>query len=348
MTFEIGIYNFGEITPDPKTGRSADPGTRIRQLIEQAEAADKAGLDVFALGEHHRGDFAVSAPTVVLAAAAERTKRIKLSTSVSVLSSDDPVRVYQQHATLDLISGGRAEMMVGRGSYIESFPLFGYRLDDYDALFDEKLRLLMEIQENDPVTWRGRFRPPLKEADIAPRPGRKIPLWVAVGGSPPSVVRAGKLGLPLALAIIGGGWRRFLPFVELYRRHSGLPVGINTPGFVARTIDEVYDIGFPYFAKGWMENFHERHHGIKVTRESFEAESGPEGALFFGTVDDIVQKILAQHEAFGHSRFMMQLGFGNVPQEEALKSIELLGREVAPKVRKAVAERVSSASRESS
>lgn len=338
MAFEIGIYNFGEITPDPRTGKSADPGTRIRQLLEQAEAADEAGLDVFALGEHHRPDFAVSAPTLVLAAAAERTKRIKLSTSVSVLSSDDPVRVFQQHATLDLISGGRAEMMVGRGSYIESFPLFGYRLDDYDALFDEKLRLLIEIQENDPVTWRGHFRPPLKGADVAPRPGRKIPLWVAVGGSPPSVVRAAKLGLPLALAIIGGGWRRFKPFVDLYRRGSSLPVGINTPGFVAKTAEEVYEIGFPYFAAGWMENFHERHHGIKVTKDSFAAESGPEGALFFGTVDEIVDKIVEQHRVFGHQRFMMQLGFGNVPQEEALKAIRLLGREVAPRVRKKMAE----------
>ncbi len=336
MAFEIGIYNFGEITPDPKTGKSKDAGTRIRELLEQAEMADRVGLDVFALGEHHRGDFAVSAPTVVLAAAAERTKRIKLSTSVSVLSSDDPVRVFQQHATLDLISGGRAEMMVGRGSYIESFPLFGYDLADYDALFDEKLRLLLRIQEENPLSWRGHFRPPLHQADIAPRPGRRIPLWVAVGGSPQSVARAASLKLPLALAIIGGGWRRFKPFVDLYRKSGDLPVSINTPGFVGKTEDDVYEIGFPYFAKGWMENFHERHRGIRVTRESFEAESSPEGALFFGTVEEVVEKIVRQHEAFGHNRFMMQLGFGNVPQEDALRSIQLLGKEVAPKVRKEI------------
>ncbi|HSB47107.1 MAG TPA: LLM class flavin-dependent oxidoreductase [Candidatus Bilamarchaeum sp.] len=336
--FEIGIYNFGEITPNPVTGKMASAGERIQQLLEQAEAADKAGLDVFALGEHHRGDFAVSAPTVVLAAAAERTKKIRLSTSVSILSSDDPVRVYQQHATLDLISKGRAEMMVGRGSYTESFPLFGYSLGDYDDLFEEKLRLLMEIQDNNPISWKGRFRPPLKNADIAPRPERKLPLWVAVGGAPASVARAAQLKLPLALAIIGGEWRRFRPFTDLYRKTSSLPIGINTPGFVAKTAGEVYEIGFPYFAKGWMENFHERHHGIKVTKETFAAQSGPEGALFFGTVDEIVEKIVAQHKVFGHQRFMMQLGFGNVPQEEALKSIELLGKEVAPRVRKLVQE----------
>jgi probable LLM family oxidoreductase len=336
MAFEIGIYHFGEITPDPKTGKSQSAGERIKAIIEQAQAAEKAGLDVFAVGEHHRGDFAVSAPTVVLGAIAARTEKIKLSTSVSILSSDDPVRVYQQHATVDLISGGRMEMMVGRGSYIESFPLFGYDLHDYEDLFEEKLRLLLEIQDNDPLSWHGKFRPPLRNADIAPRPSRKMPLWVAVGGAPTSVVRAAKLKLPLALAIIGGRWSRFKPFVDLYRKASSLPIGINTPGFVAKTREEVYEIGFPHFAAGWMENFHERHRGIKVTAESFAAESSPEGALFFGTTEEIIEKILAQHKLFGHQRFMMQLGFGNVPQEEALKAINLLGKEVAPKVRKEI------------
>ncbi len=345
MAFEIGIYNFGELTPDPETGKTPEAGKRIQELIEQAEAADKAGLDIFALGEHHRPDFAVSAPAVVLAAAAARTRKIKLTTSVSVLSSDDPVRVFQQHATLDLISGGRAEMMVGRGSYIESFPLFGYDLHDYEALFEEKLRLLIEIRDKDPLTWKGRFRPALKDAEIAPRPGRKLPLWVAVGGSPESVLRAARFGLPLALAIIGGGFSSFKPFVDLYRKasehegHRNLPVSINSPGFLAKSREEAFGIAYPHFAKGLMENFHERHHGIHVSREAFEAQSGPEGALFFGSVDDIVDKILYEHEMFGHQRFMMQLGFGNVPQEEALKAIELLGTRVAPKVRKEIEKR---------
>jgi probable LLM family oxidoreductase len=344
MAFEIGIYNFGEITPDPKTGKLADAGQRMQELLEQAEAADKVGLDVFALGEHHRPDFAVSAPTVALAAAAARTKKIRLSTSVSILSSDDPVRVFQQHATLDLISEGRAEMMVGRGSYIESFPLFGFELDDYNALFDEKLGLLMRIQEGDPVTWKGKFRPALKGAEISPRPKERIPIWVAVGGAPESVVRAASFGLPLALAIIGGAWSHFKPFVDLYRgtlKKKGkkqLPISINSPGFVAKSHEEAMEIAYPHFAKGLMENFHERHHGIRVTREGLEAQSSPEGALFFGSVDEIVDKILYEHEVFGHQRFMMQLGFGNVPQEEALRSIELLGKEVAPRVRKGIAE----------
>jgi probable LLM family oxidoreductase len=343
MAFEIGIYNFGELTADPRTGRRPDAGRRIQELLEQAEAADRAGLDVFALGEHHRSDFAVSAPAVVLAAAAERTKKIRLSTSVSILSSDDPVRVFQQHATLDLISGGRAEMMVGRGSYIESFPLFGYRLEDYNALFSEKLELILAIRKENPLTWkRGRFRPHLHEADISPRPQHEMPLWVAVGGSPSSVVRVARHGLPMALAIIGGAWMNFKQLVDLYREaamregHANLALSVNSPGFVARSREEAFDISYPYFAAGMMQNFHQRDQGIRVSREAFEAQSGPDGALFHGSVEDVAEKIAKQHEMFGHTRFLMQLGFGNVPQEEALKSIELLGKKVAPAVRKAI------------
>lgn len=236
MAFELGIYHFGELTPDPSTGALPAPGVRLRELVEQARAADEAGLDVFAVGEHHRTDFVVSSPAVVLAAMAENTSRIKLSSAVTVLSSDDPVRVFQQFATLDLLSGGRAEIIAGRGSYTESFPVFGYDLNDYSQLFAEKLDLLLRLREENPVSWQGTLRPTLVNGDITPRPDRELPVWVAVGGTPASVVRAGRLGLPLSLAIIGGSYRQFAPFVDLYREAAaeaghdpdGLKVSINS------------------------------------------------------------------------------------------------------------------------
>src|SRR5215210_2796732 len=216
---ELGVYTFAELTPDPSTGRTVSAGRRLRDLVEEIELADQVGLDVFGVGEHHRPDFAVSAPAVVLAAGAERTSRIRLTSAVSVLSSDDPVRVFQDFATLDLLSGGRAEIMAGRGSFIESFPLFGYDLDDYDELFAEKLDLLLELRENERITWSGRLRPPLKDLGVYPRPLQQpLPVWIAVGGTPQSVVRAGALGLPMALAIIGGQPERFAPYAELHRR----------------------------------------------------------------------------------------------------------------------------------
>ena len=255
---ELGIYTFAETTPDPKTGHVIGAAERLRNLMEEIELADRAGLDVFGVGEHHRPDFAVAAPAVVLAAAAERTKRIRLTSAVTVLSSDDPVRVFQQFSTLDLLSGGRAEIMAGRGSFIESFPLFGYDLNDYDSLFAEKLELLLKLRESERVAWAGEHRPALTGLGVYPRPLQDpLPIWVAVGGTPNSVVRAATLGLPMALAIIGGEPERFQPLVSLYRQAAGraghdpeaLPVGINSHGFIADSSEEAADLFFPPYAE---------------------------------------------------------------------------------------------------
>ncbi|EHM24335.1 MULTISPECIES: LLM class flavin-dependent oxidoreductase [Streptomyces] len=345
MAFELGIYHFGELTPDPSTGALPAPGVRLRELVEQARAADEAGLDVFAVGEHHRTDFVVSSPAVVLAAMAENTSRIKLSSAVTVLSSDDPVRVFQQFATLDLLSGGRAEIIAGRGSYTESFPVFGYDLNDYSQLFAEKLDLLLRLREENPVSWQGTLRPTLVNGDITPRPDRELPVWVAVGGTPASVVRAGRLGLPLSLAIIGGSYRQFAPFVDLYREAAaeaghdpdGLKVSINSPGFLAPTHQEAIEVSHPSFQAGWMANHHQRGQGVPMPKAAYEAQATPAGAFFLGSPQEVIDKIMAQYELFRHDRMMIQLGFGNVPQKEALKSIELLGSEVAPVVRKEIA-----------
>jgi probable LLM family oxidoreductase len=347
MPFELGIYHFGELTPDPATGIAPTPGRRLRELIEQATVADEVGLDVFALGEHHRTDFAVSSPAVVLTAMAERTRNIKLSSAVSVISSDDPVRVFQQFATLDLISGGRAEIIAGRGSYIESFPLFGYDLRAYDELFADKLDLLLALRKSNPVTWQGTTRPALHNADITPQPERELPVWVGVGGTPASVVRAAKLGLPLSLAIIGGSYRPFAQFVDLYRRAAdefgsdlaAMKVSINSPGFVAATEREAIDISHPYFQAGWIANHHQRGQGVPMPRRAYEAQATPFGAFFLGSPQQVIDKILTQHSLFSHDRMMIQLGFGNLPQKQMLQSIELLGTEVAPVVRKEIAAR---------
>ncbi|MGW3628124.1 LLM class flavin-dependent oxidoreductase [Streptomyces sp. NPDC000880] len=341
--FEIGIFSFGELTPDPTTGRAPTAASRLHDYIEQAAVADGVGLDVFALGEHHRRDFAVSATSVVLGAMAQATRNIRLSSSVTVLSSEDPVRVFQQYATLDLISDGRAEIIAGRGSYTESFPLFGYELQDYDELFSEKLDLLLAIRDNDSLTWEGTHRPGLKDAEIHPRPERELPVWVAVGGTPGSVVRAARLGLPLSLAIIGGAYGRYAPFVELYREAAetaghgrSLPVSLNSPGFVASTSQAARDIAYPYFDAGMKENFHQRGHGFHTPRRAFDAQTGPAGALLVGSPQEMIEKILQQYEVFGHQRLLIQLGYGAVPQKEMLESIELLGTEVAPVVRKEI------------
>lgn len=345
MAFELGIYHFGELTPDPITQQPPAPGVRLRELVEQAKAADEAGLDVFAVGEHHRTDFAVSTPAVLLAAMAENTRSIALSSAVTVLSSDDPVRVFQQFATLDLLSGGRAEIIAGRGSYIESFPVFGYDLNDYAELFAQKLDLLLKLREENPISWQGSLRPALVNGDITPRPDRELPVWVAVGGTPASVVRAGRLGLPLSLAIIGGSYRQFAPFVELYRQAAAeaghdpasLKVSINSPGFVAPTHQEAIEVSHPYFQAGWMANHHQRGQGVPMPKIAYEAQSTAAGAFFLGSPQEVIDKIMAQYELFHHDRMMIQLGFGNVPQREALKAIELLGAEVAPVVRKEIA-----------
>jgi probable LLM family oxidoreductase len=337
---EIGIYTFGELTSDAVT-----PEQRLADLIEEIELADTLGLDVFAVGEHHRPDFAVSAPAVVLGTAAGRTENIRLSSAVSVLSSDDPVRVFQQFSTLDLLSHGRAEIMAGRGSFIESFPLFGYDLDDYDELFSEKLELLLALRESEHVTWSGRHRAPLDGQGVYPRPLQDpLPLWVAVGGTPQSVVRAGVLGLPMALAIIGGQPERFAPFAELHRRaaeeagHSAPALSINSHGFIADTSQAAADEAFVAH-KVVMDKIGRERGWPPMTRAQFDAGAGLHGANFVGSPQQVIEKILFQHEIFGHQRFMVQFSVGTMPHASIMRSIELYGTEVAPAVRSEIARR---------
>lgn len=343
---EIGIYSFGDRTADPETGRLISPAERIQRLLEEIELADQVGLDVFGVGEHHRPDYVVSAPAVVLAAAAARTKRIRLSSAVTVLSSDDPVRVFQQFATLDLISGGRAEIMVGRGSFIESFPLFGYELKDYDALFEEKLELLLQLRGSEQVTWSGRFRPQLEGQAIYPRPLQDpLPIWVAVGGTPPSVIRAGAWGLPVMLAIIGGLPERFVPLARLYRqvaqqRGHEPRLGIASHGFLAGTSQEAADTAFPAF-KRQMDRIGQERGWPPLTREQFDFARSLRGADFVGSPQQVIEKILFQHELFGHDRFLIQLTVGTLPHRKVLRAIELLGTQVAPVVRQEIVERAS-------
>jgi probable LLM family oxidoreductase len=339
---EIGIYTFGELTSDAVT-----PEMRLADLVEEIELADQLGLDVFGVGEHHRPDFTVSAPAVVLAAAAGRTERIRLSSAVSVLSSDDPVRVFQQFSTLDLLSHGRAEIMAGRGSFIESFPLFGHDLDDYDELFAEKLELLLAIRASERVTWSGRHRPALDDLPVYPRPVQDpLPVWVAVGGSPQSAVRAGALGLPLALAIIGGMPERFAPVAELHRRaaretgHDVPPMSINSHGFIAETSQAAAREAFPAFA-AMMDRIGRERGWPPMRQADFDATRTLRGANFVGSPQEIVEKILFQHEIFGHDRFLMQMSVGTLPHASIMRSIELLGTEVAPAVRQALRDRVT-------
>ena len=344
---ELGIYTFAETTPDVRTGRTVGAEERLRDLLEEIELADQVGLDVFGVGEHHRPDYAVSAPAVVLAAAAARTTRIRLTSAVTVLSSDDPVRVFQDFSTLDLLSGGRAEIMAGRGSFIESYPLFGQDLHDYDELFAEKLDLLLAVRAGERVTWSGsgRHRAPIEDRGVYPRPVQDpLPVWIAVGGTPQSVVRAGTLGLPLALAIIGGAPERFVPLVELYResgRRAGhdpaaLRVGINSHGFIADSTGAAVEAAWPPYLdvmgrigreRGWPP----------PTRARFEAERSPRGALLVGSPQEVVDKILFEHELFGMDRMLLQFSVGTMPHRELLRSIELFGTEVAPVVRQATA-----------
>jgi probable LLM family oxidoreductase len=343
---ELGVYTFAEMSPDPKTGRRIDPAQRFRNLIEEVELADQLGLDVFGIGEHHRPDFAVSAPAVALAAAAARTRNIRLTSAVTVLSSDDPVRVFEEFSMLDLISNGRAEIMAGRGSFIESFPLFGYDLRDYDSLFAEKLELLLKIRAGERVTWSGNHRPPLKDQGVYPRPVQNpLPVWVAVGGTPESVVRAGTLGLPLAIAIIGGQPAHFAPLVDLYRDSATraghdaakLPVAINSHGYVADTLEQAADEAFPPFAEAMTRIGRERG-WPPTTRAQFDAGLTLRGAAFVGSPDQIVEKVLYQHEIFHHDRFLIQFSVGALPHAQLMHSIELFGSKVAPAVRKALAE----------
>jgi probable LLM family oxidoreductase len=339
---ELGVYTFAELTPDVSGGLAVTPEQRLRDLMEEIELADQIGLDVFGVGEHHRPDFAVSSPAVALAAAAERTERIRLTSAVSVISSDDPVRVFQDFSTLDLLSGGRAEIMAGRGSFVESFPLFGFGLEDYDELFAEKLELLLAVRERTEVTWRGRFRPPIDARGVYPRPLQEpLPIWVAVGGSPQSAVRTGRLGLPMALAIIGGEPARFAQFAEIHRAaaieagHQPPPLSINSHGFVAEDSQEAADITFPAFAM-MMDRIGRERGWPPMTREAFEASRTLRGANFVGTPEEVAEKIVHQHGIFGHQRFMIQFSVGTLPHAQVMRSIELFGTEVAPLVHSAI------------
>jgi probable LLM family oxidoreductase len=336
---ELGLATFADLSS------GVSPQQRMADLIEEAVLADQVGLDVFAIGEHHRPDFLISSPAVALAAIAARTERIRLSSAVTVLSSDDPVRVFQQFSELDLISGGRAEIMAGRGSFIESFPLFGYDLDDYDELFAEKLELLLKIRASANVTWSGRLRTPLTGAGIYPRPVQDpLPVWVAVGGTPESVARAGVLGLPLTLAIIGGQPERFAPLVALYRQsaaeagHDIRPLAINSHAFVGATSQEA-DAAFaqPYLA---MMNRIGRERGWPPSgRPEYEALRSPRGAVAAGSPEQVAEKILFEHHLFANTRYVGQMSVGAVKHSDVMRSIELFGTEVAPVVRAEVARR---------
>ena len=338
---ELGLSTFADLSS------GVGPEQRMRELIEEAVLADELGLDVFAIGEHHRPDFLISSPAVALAAIAAKTERIRLSSAVTVLSSDDPVRVFQQFAELDLLSGGRAEIMAGRGSFIESFPLFGYDLDDYDELFAEKLDLLLAIRERGAVTWSGSHRAPLNEAVVWPRPVQDpLPIWVAVGGTPRSVVRAGALGLPLTLAIIGGQPARFAPLVDLYReaiRAAGhgdgaARVAINTHAFVGETSHQA-DSAFASSYLAMMNRIGLERGWPPSGRPEYETLRSPHGALAVGSVDDVAQKIVFEHQLFGHQRYIAQMSVGAVAHRDVMRSIELFATEVAPIVRAEVAKR---------
>lgn len=340
---EIGALTFGELTTDPATGRMPSPQQRVAETLEQARIADQVGLDVFGIGEHHRSDFIASSPSTLLAAAATITDSIRLASTVTVLSSEDPVRVYQQYATLDLISGGRAEIMAGRGSYTESFPLFGYSLEDYEELFEEKLDLLLQIRENNPITWSGHTRAALVEADIAPRASQdQLPIWRAIGGSPASAIRAGRAGLPLVIGFLAGPLAAHAPMVEYYRRGaqdsglqaSELRVGASVHGYVGRTSQSARDIMYPAFARGMNENNHQRGVGFDLPRNAFDAQTTPGGMLVTGSPQEVIDKIMTYREVYGIDRIMFQMGFGGVAQREHLEAIELLGTEVAPVLRR--------------
>ena len=384
---ELGLATFADLPLGADAGRAAQ---RLRELLEEIELADQLGLEVFGVGEHHRPDYAVSSPTVALAAAAARTRSIRLSSAVTVLSSSDPVRVFQDFATLDLLSGGRAEIMAGRGSFTESFPLFGLDLEDYDELFAEKLELLLALRDSERVTWSGRHRPALHDATVYPRPLQQpLPVWIAVGGSPGSVVRAGTLGLPLMLAIIGGAPARFAPLIELYRQavaqgrapagagggggdaanraagpapsregdgtkapegdthakdtpagHAGPAVGINSHTYLAATSQRAADEYFPAYTQV-MNRIGRERGWPPMSREQFDAACSPAGHLLVGSPQQVAEKILAEHELFGHDRFLAQISIGTLPHARVMHATELFGTEVAPIVRGALASGVT-------
>jgi probable LLM family oxidoreductase len=341
---ELGIYTFAEMTSDASTKSMITTHERIQNLMHEIEMAEQVGLDVYAVGEHHRPDFAVSSPAVILGAAAVATRKIKLSSAVTVLSSDDPVRVYQDFATVDQLSSGRAEIMAGRGSFIESFPLFGYDLRHYDELFAEKLDLLMKVNAHEKVSWDGKHRSAINNLGVYPRAYQtELPIWVAIGGTPESISRAATLGLPMALAIIGGMPHRFVPHVRLYRDlfletgHSAdnFQLGINSHAFVADTSQKASDDFYPSYAL-LMNRIGKERGWPAMDREQYETLRSPQGSLLVGSPQEVIDKILYEHELFGHTRFLAQMSVGTIPHDKLMRSIELFGTVVAPAVRKAL------------
>ncbi|NRD79168.1 LLM class flavin-dependent oxidoreductase [Bacillus sp. BRMEA1] len=342
---EIGLYTLGDLCPDPSTGKTLSAQQRIKEIIAAAKLADEAGLDVFGVGEHHRLDYAISSPPVVLAAIAQQTKHIKLTSATTVLSTVDPVRLFEDFATLDLLSEGRAEIIAGRGAFLESFPLFGFSTNDYDPLFLENLDLFLKLNENERISWNGHFRSSLEDVEIAPRPlQNQIPIWVGIGGTPESAARAGRFGVGMAIAILGGDPARFKPLVDLYRKtgiEAGHPagnlnVGITGHGYLAKTSQQARDEFYPYYSNYWSIVNRQRGVGGQLSRDDFEELTAPNTPLFVGSPQEIVEKILHQYELFGHTRFLAQMDIGGVPYKNIAKSIELLAFEVAPIVRKEI------------
>ena len=343
---EIGVITLGEFLVDPIKGQRISAHQRIQEIIDAGRLADEAGLDVFGVGEHHALDFVVSAVPVVLAAIAQVTKRIRLTSAVTVLSTADPVREFENFATLDLLSAGRAEMMVGRGAFVESFSLFGYDINDYDRLFPEKLDLLLKLNAAERVTWQGRLRASLDNAEIAPRPLQKqLPIWVGVGGTPQSVVRAATLGLPMILGIIGGASAQFKPLMDLYRSTgieakqapSQLKTGVTSYLHIEKASQEAIDEFYPYHTHYFDQLGRSRGRLIQLSRSEYEWAASLEGAYFVGSPQQIIDKLLYQHEMFGHQRFMAQIDIGGLPYNKVAQTIELLATRVAPVVRRETA-----------
>lgn len=340
---EIGIYTLADLGPAPHTGKTISTKQRLEEIMKAAKMADEAGLDVFGVGEHHRLDYAVSAPPVVLSAISQLTKQIKLTSATTVLNTVDPVRLYEDFASLDLLSNGRAEIIAGRGAFVESFPLFGYDVNHYDELFEEHIELFLKLNAQENVSWNGHFRSALRNADISPRPVQKnIPLWVGVGGTPESAARAGRLGTGLALAILGGPPIRFKPLVDVYRQAASqaghapedLKVGVTGHAFISETTQQARDEFFPYYSNYWGYVNRQRGMSTQMSRTDFDQMTRPETALFVGSSQQVIEKILRQYELFGHQRFIAQMDIGGLPFKKVAENIERLATEVAPVVRR--------------
>ncbi len=340
---EIGVYTFADITPDPATGRAIGVPQRMREVLDAAKLADEAGLDVFGVGEHHRLDLAISSPPVVMAAIAGATKRIRLASAVTILSTADPVQVFEDFATVDLVSGGRAEIIVGRGAFVESFPLFGFDLADYDALFAEKLGLLLKLRAESRVTWKGRFRPPLDDAEISPRPAQaELPIWAGTGGNPESAANAARLGLPLTLANITLPPASLAPQVADYKRigaeagHDPAPLRVSLAGHmnIGEESQTARDSFYPHYSAYFLHHAPKRNYAREIAREEFDRRAGPEGPLFVGSPQEIVDKMLWERELFGHQRYLAQVDIGGQPYAMVARSIELLAAKVLPVLRR--------------